>query len=195
MGVIDLLLKNSRIPEEEEACSLLITYWNMSTKCITDVTGRWITSCGKEHERVAENRVNGSGAVSGRPRSGSRCHKNRLDWWAGNRLLTLRSHALVISYYSHHYGMKWLLMYRCAMKKLLYACAPGLNFRPVSSLFSAAHLSNSRCRLFWLSPAECILLTSHQRDFHCHYSKSRIPDLTISFSNIIWNWSDGHPFN
>ena len=48
---------------------------------------------------VAENRVSGSEAVSGRPRSGSGaesgCHKNRLEGWAGNQPLTLRSHALL----------------------------------------------------------------------------------------------------
>jgi len=51
---------------------------------------------------VAENRVSGSGAVSGRPRSGSGgesgCHKNRLERWAGNRPLTLRSHALHVTW-------------------------------------------------------------------------------------------------
>jgi len=57
----------------------------------------------------AENRVSGSGAVSGHSRkrlSGSRawsgrtrrqsgCHKNMLERWAANRPLPLRSHVLV----------------------------------------------------------------------------------------------------
>jgi len=83
-----------------ETIVLLITYWKYvdeiwtSRASLTSVT--WAE---RSVSGVAENRVSGSGAWSGRPRSGSGaesgCHKNRLERWAANRPLTLRSHALV----------------------------------------------------------------------------------------------------